>query len=57
MYCEGGAKRQYPNHPVLAVGAVVRELREERGIEVAVAEAAEAVERMIPDAEGRDLGG
>jgi len=33
--------------------AVVRELREECGIEVAVAEDAEVVERMIPDAEGR----
>lgn len=33
--------------------AVVRELREECGIEVAVAETAEVVERMIPDAEGR----
>lgn len=33
--------------------AVVRELREECGIEVAVAEAAEVVERMIPDTEGR----
>lgn len=33
--------------------AVVRELREECGIEVAVMETAEAVERMIPDAEGR----
>jgi len=33
--------------------AVVRELREECGIDVAVTEAAEAAERMIPDAEGR----
>ncbi|MBZ0169232.1 CTP pyrophosphohydrolase [Candidatus Methylomirabilis lanthanidiphila] len=33
--------------------AVARELREECGIEVAVAETAEVVERMIPDAEGR----
>ena len=85
------AEREYPNHPVLAVGAVVvrdgkvllvlrgrepgrglwslpggivhpgetlraavvRELREECGIEVAVAETAEVVERMIPDTEGR----
>ncbi len=84
-------KREYPDRPVLAVGAVVvrdgkvllakrggepgrglwslpggavnpgeelkaavvRELREECGIEVAVEEAAEVVERMIPDAEGR----
>lgn len=91
MYCEGGAGRQYPDHPVLAVGAVVvrdgkvllvlrgrepgrglwslpggvvhlgetlrsaviRELREECGIEVAVAETAEVVERMVPDAEDR----
>ncbi|MBI3781091.1 MAG: NUDIX hydrolase [candidate division NC10 bacterium] len=83
--------REYPDHPVLAVGAVVvkdgkvllakrgaepgrglwslpggavhpgeelkvavaRELREECGIEVVVEEAAEVVERMIPDAEGR----
>jgi 8-oxo-dGTP diphosphatase len=88
---EGGVKREYPDRPVLAVGAVVvkdgkvllakrgaepgrglwslpggavhpgeemkaaiaRELREECGIEVAVEEAAEVVERMIPDAEGR----
>lgn len=87
---EGGIKREYPNHPVLAVGAVVvrdgkvllvlrgrepgrglwslpggivhhgetlqaavvRELHEECGIEVAVEEAAEVVERMILDAEG-----
>jgi mutator protein MutT len=86
-----GAERTYPDHPVLAVGAVVvrdgkvllvlrgrepgrglwslpggivhpgetlkaavvRELREECGIEVAVAETAEVVERLIPDAEGR----
>ena len=33
--------------------AVVRELREECGIEVTVAETAEVVERLIPDAEGR----
>lgn len=33
--------------------AVVRELREECGIEVAVAEGAEVVERIIPDTEGR----
>ena len=33
--------------------AVVRELREECGIDVAVAETAEVVERMIPDGEGR----
>ena len=33
--------------------AVIRELREECGIEVAVEEVAEVVERMIPDAEGR----
>ena len=88
---EGGVNREYPDHPVLAVGAVVvkdgkvllakrgaepgrglwslpggavhpgeelkaavaRELREECGIEVVVEEAAEVVERMIPDAEGR----
>ncbi len=88
---EGGVKREYPDRPVLAVGAVVvrdgkvllakragepgrglwslpggavhpgeelkaavvRELREECGIEVAVEEAAEVIERMIPDAEGR----
>jgi 8-oxo-dGTP diphosphatase len=86
-----GAERTYPDHPVLAVGAVVvrdgkvllvlrgrepgrgrwslpggvvhlgetlqsaviRELREECGIEVAVAETAEVVERMVPDAQGR----
>ncbi|MDE2180230.1 MAG: NUDIX hydrolase [candidate division NC10 bacterium] len=86
-----GAERTYPDHPVLAVGAVVvrdgkvllvlrgrepgrglwslpggvvhpgetlktavvRELREECGIEVAVAETAEVVERLIQDAEGR----
>jgi len=86
-----GAERTYPDHPVLAVGAVVvrdgkvllvlrdrepgrglwslpgglvrlgealraavvRELREECGIDVAVAEAAEVVERMSPDIEGR----
>jgi len=88
---EGAVKREYPNRPILAVGAVVvrdgrvlltkrgrepgrglwslpggavhpgeelkaaiiRELREECGIEVAVEEVAEVVERMIPDAEGR----
>jgi len=88
---EGGVKREYPDRPILAVGAVVvrdgkvlltkrgqepgrglwslpggavhpgeelkaaviRELREECGIEVAVEEVAEVVERMIPDAEGR----
>src|SRR5574337_134276 len=33
--------------------AVVRELREECGIDVAVAETAEVVERMVPDTEGR----
>jgi mutator protein MutT len=33
--------------------AVVRELREECGIEVAVSETAEVVERMVPDIEGR----
>ncbi len=91
MQCDAGAERQYPRHPVLAVGgvvvrdgkvllvlrgrepgrglwslpggvvhcgetlraAVVRELREECGIDVAVAETAEVVERMIPDADGR----
>ncbi len=90
MYGEGDVGRRYPNHPVLAVGAVVvrdgkvllvlrgrepgrgrwslpggvvhlgetlrsaviRELREECGIEVAVAETAEVVERMVQDAEG-----
>jgi len=88
---EGGVKREYPDRPILAVGAVVvrdgkvlltkrgrepgrglwslpggavhpgeelkaaviRELREECGIEVAVEEVAEVVERMIPDADGR----
>lgn len=83
--------REYPDRPVLAVGAVVvrdgkvllvkrdrepgrglwslpggvvhpgeelkaavaRELCEECGIEVAAEEAAEVVERMVPDAEGR----
>ena len=91
MLFEGGVKREYPDRPVLAVGAVVvrdgrvllakrggepargfwslpggavhpgeelkaavaRELREECGIEVAVEDAAEVVERMIHDAEGR----
>ncbi len=91
MLFEGGVKREYPDRPILAVGAVVvrdgkvlltkrgrepgrglwslpggavhpgeelkaaviRELREECGIEVAVEEVAEVVERMIPDAEGR----
>ncbi len=91
MLFEGGVKREYPDGPVLAVGAVVvrdgkvllakrgkepgrglwslpggavnpgeelkaavvRELREECGIEVAVEDAAEVVERMFPDAEGR----
>ena len=91
MLFEGAVKREYPNRPILAVGAVVvrdgrvlltkrgrepgrglwslpggavhpgeelkaaiiRELREECGIEVAVEEVAEVVERMIPDAEGR----
>src|SRR5574337_2065158 len=33
--------------------AVVRELREECGIDVAVTETAEVVERMIPDTDGR----
>src|SRR5574337_555957 len=85
------AERAYPDHPVLAVGAVVvrngqvllvlrsrepgrglwslpggvvhagetlrgavvRELGEECGIEVAVTETVEVVERMIPDAGGR----
>jgi mutator protein MutT len=84
-------KREYPDRPVLAVGALVirdgkvllakrgrepgrglwslpggavqagenlkvavtREIHEECGIEVAVEEAAEVVERMIPDADGR----
>ena len=88
---EGGVKREYPDRPILAVGAVVvregkvlltkrgvepsrglwslpggvvhpgealeaaivRELREECGIEVAVEEVGEVVERIIPDAEGR----
>ena len=88
---EGTMEREYPDRPILAVGAVVvkdgkvllarrgadpgrglwslpggavqpgeglkaavvRELREECGIEVAVEEAAEVVERMIPDAGGR----
>lgn len=91
MFSDGGIRRQYPDHPVLAVGAVVtrdgkvllvlrnrepgrglwslpggvvhpgetlkaavvRELYEECGVEVVVAEAAEVVERMIPDADGR----
>lgn len=91
MQYEGDAMRQYPDRPILAVGAVVvrdgkvllvlrgtepgrglwslpggvvhrgetlraavvRELREECGIEVAVSESAEVVERMIPDVEGR----
>lgn len=91
MLFEGGVKREYPDRPILAVGAVVvrdgkvlltkrgrepgrglwslpggavhpgeelkaaviRELREECGIEVAVEEVAEVVERMIPDADGR----
>jgi ADP-ribose pyrophosphatase len=88
---EGGVKREYPDRPILAVGAVVvrdgkvlltkrgrepgrglwslpggavhpgeelkaaviRELREECGLEVAVEEFAEVMERMIHDAEGR----
>jgi ADP-ribose pyrophosphatase len=88
---EGGVKREYPDRPILAVGAVVvrdgkvlltkrgrepgrglwslpggavhpgeelkaaviRELREECGLEVAVEEVAEVVEWMIHDAEGR----
>jgi mutator protein MutT len=88
---EGGVRRKYQDHPILAVGAVVmrdgkvllvkrsrepgkglwtlpggavhpgealkaalgRELREECGIEVAVEEIAELVERMIPDDDGR----
>ena len=88
---EGDVKREYPDRPILAVGAVVlregkvllakrgvepsrglwslpggvvrsgealraavvRELREECGIEVAVDDEAEVVERLIPDAEGR----
>lgn len=33
--------------------AVIRELREECGIDVAVTETAEVVERLIPDADGR----
>ena len=87
----GGVKREYPDRPILAVGALVvregkvllakrrlepnhglwslpggavrsgealkaalaRELREECGIEVAVEEIGEVVERIIPDAEGR----
>ena len=91
MQCDTGTERQYPSHPVLAVGAmvvkdgkvllvlrgrepgrglwslpggvvhpgetlgaaVVRELREECGIDVAVTETAEVVERMIQDADGR----
>lgn len=91
LLAEGRVKREYPNYPVLAVGAVVvrdgkvllvlrsrepgrglwslpggivhpgetlkaavvRELREECGIEVAIAEAAEVVERMIQDGRGR----
>ncbi|PWB81640.1 MAG: NUDIX hydrolase [Candidatus Methylomirabilota bacterium] len=91
MQGEADVERQYPERPVLAVGAavvkdgkvllvlrgrepgrglwslpggavlsgetlkaaVVRELREECGIDVAVAETAEVVERMIPDATGR----
>lgn len=91
MLFEGGVKREYPDRPILAVGAVVvrdgkvlltkrgrepgrglwslpggavhpgeelkaaviRELREECGLEVAVEEVAEVVERMIHDAEGR----
>jgi len=88
---ERGVKREYPDRPILAVGALVvregkvllakrrleqnrglwslpggivhsgealkaalaRELREECGIEVAVEEIGEVVERIIPDAEGR----
>ncbi len=88
---EGGVKREYPDRPILAVGAVVvregkvllvkrakepgrglwslpggavqsgealkaavvRELREECGIEVAVEQVCEVAERIIPDAEGR----
>jgi len=84
-------KREYPDRPILAVGAVavkdgkvllvkrgeepgrglwtlpggavhpgeelkaalIRELLEECGIEVAVEEAGEVVERIIPDADGR----
>lgn len=91
MLFEESVKREYPDRPILAVGAVVvkdgkvllarrgeepgrglwtlpggavhpgeelkaavaRELREECGIEVAVEEIAEVVERMIPDADGR----
>ncbi|MBI2902155.1 MAG: NUDIX hydrolase [Candidatus Methylomirabilis oxyfera] len=91
MLFEGGVRREYPDRPILAVGAVVvkdgkvllvkrgrepgrglwtlpggavrqgeglkaavtRELREECGIEVAVEEIAEVVQRMIPDADGR----
>jgi mutator protein MutT len=86
-----GVRREYPDRPILAVGAVAvkdgkvllikrgeepgrglwtlpggavhpgeelkaavsRELREECGIEVAVEEIGEVVERMIPDADGR----
>ncbi len=91
MLFEEGVRREYPDQPVLAVGAVVvrdgkvlltkrggepsrglwslpggavhpgeelkaalvRELREECGIEVAIEDVAEVVERIIPDAEGR----
>ena len=92
MLFEGGVKREYPDRPILAVGAmavkdgkvllvkrgeepgrglwtllggavhhgeelkaaVSRELREECGIERAVEEIAEVMERMIPDDDGRN---